>query len=135
MFAVEIRVSDDRRLTECVSEASAWLSRKRILPETFRYIFEPPGVLFRVDFTRPSEAVAFAAEFSGVATYVGKPAAVVPPKTPLAPRSALGVAAILTQIGIPQPRLGFWCVSRNAEDLSATPNGSDRRGRAPAVSE
>lgn len=70
MFAVEIRLSDDRLLIECMTKVSEWLRNRCISPETFRYIFQSPGVVFRVDFKRASEAVAFAAKFSGhIATY------------------------------------------------------------------
>ncbi len=76
MYAVEIRLLDDSLLIDYMTDAFEWLRLQRISPETFRYIFERPGVIFRVDFKSTAEAATFAARFSDIAVYAS---AGVPP--------------------------------------------------------
>jgi hypothetical protein len=73
MYVIEISLADDGLLADYMTNASEWLQLNRILPKTFRYIFEPPGVVFRVDFGLAEEAMAFAARFPGATTYVADP--------------------------------------------------------------
>lgn len=89
MYAVEIRLSDDRLLIDCMKRASEWLHFRGISAETFRYIFEPSGVVYRVDFARAAEAVSFAARFSGVAVYTAGDQPVIARRAPQMLASAL----------------------------------------------
>ncbi len=67
MYPVETRLPDDRLLVDCMTKAFDWLRCQGIWPKAFRYTFETPGVVFRVDFERVAEADAFAARFPGFA--------------------------------------------------------------------
>jgi hypothetical protein len=42
-----------------------WLDHRRFEPSTFRYTFEPPGLIFQVDFKLEAEAITFANAFGG----------------------------------------------------------------------
>ena len=65
MFPVEIRLPDEERLTARMATMREWLDHQRFEPASFRYTFEPPGILFRVEFTVEAQAVAFAKAFGG----------------------------------------------------------------------
>ena len=65
MFRVEIRLPDENALTARMATMQEWLDHQRFEPAVFRYTFEPPGILFRVEFTVQAEAVAFAKAFDG----------------------------------------------------------------------
>ncbi len=66
MFLVQIRIPRETGLVDEMTAMRAWLDHERYEPTTFRYTFEPPGVLFQVDFTTEAEAAAFAKAFQGV---------------------------------------------------------------------
>ena len=79
MFPVEIRIRDnnERVVTEKMTSMREWLDHRRFEPSTFRYTFEPPGLVFKVEFKGEAEATAFAHAFGGQVTRVsaGKQAA------------------------------------------------------------
>jgi hypothetical protein len=47
-----------------------WLDHRRFEPSAFRYRFEPPDLVFQVEFKTEAEAVAFANTFAGRVTRV-----------------------------------------------------------------
>jgi hypothetical protein len=65
VFPVEIHIPNEDALTERMATMRQWLDHQRFEPASFRYTFEPPGILFRVEFTVQAEAVAFAKAFDG----------------------------------------------------------------------
>ena len=79
MFPVKIglRENDQKVVTEKMTSMREWLDHRRFEPSTFRYRFEPPGLVFQVEFKTEAEAVAFANTFAGRVTRVsvGKQAA------------------------------------------------------------
>jgi hypothetical protein len=67
LFPVEIRISDhdEKALTARMMAMREWLDHRRFEPSTFRYTFQPPGLHFRIDFSKEEEAAAFADQFGG----------------------------------------------------------------------
>jgi hypothetical protein len=67
VFSVEIRIPemDEKALTARMNAMREWLDHRRVEPSVFRYTFDPPGLLYRVDFRTKSDAVAFANQFGG----------------------------------------------------------------------
>ena len=67
MFPVEIRVleGNEKAMTARMDTMREWLDHRRCEPSTFRYTFEPRGLVFRVHFEAEAEAVAFAKDFGG----------------------------------------------------------------------
>ena len=65
MFPVELRITDEDALIEKMTAMREWLDHRRFEPLTFRYTFEHPGMLFRIDFAIEVQAAAFAKEFGG----------------------------------------------------------------------
>ena len=70
MFPVEIRIreNNEKIVTEKMTSMREWLDHRRLEPSTFRYRFEPPGLVFQVEFQMESEATAFANAFAGRVT-------------------------------------------------------------------
>ena len=67
MFPVEIRIreNNEKVVTEKMTSMREWLDHRRFEPSTFRYRFEPPGLVFQIDFKLEAEAMAFAHGFGG----------------------------------------------------------------------
>jgi hypothetical protein len=67
MYPVEIRIRerDEDALTARMTAMREWLDHHRFEPAKFRYTFEAPGIVYRVDFSDEAPAVAFAKEFGG----------------------------------------------------------------------
>ena len=72
MFPVEIRIreNNEKVVTEKMTSMREWLDHRRFEPSTFRYRFEPPDLVFQVEFKTEAEAVAFANTFAGRVTRV-----------------------------------------------------------------
>lgn len=72
MFPVEIRIreNNEKVVTEKMTSMREWLDHRRFEPSTFRYRFEPPGLVFQVEFKLEAEAIAFAQAFAGQVTRV-----------------------------------------------------------------
>ena len=79
MFPVEIRIreNNEKVVTEKMTTMREWLDHPRFEPSAFRYRFEPPDLVFQVEFKMEAEANAFANAFAGRVTRVstGKQAA------------------------------------------------------------
>jgi hypothetical protein len=79
VFPVEIRIreNNEKVVTEKMTFMREWLDHRRFEPSAFRYRFEPPDLVFQVEFQMETEAIAFANAFAGRVTRVsaGKQAA------------------------------------------------------------
>jgi hypothetical protein len=62
---IYIRESNEQAVTARMNTMREWLDHRRVEPSTFRYIFEPSGFVFQVDFKVKEEAASFAKEFGG----------------------------------------------------------------------
>jgi len=77
MFAVEIRIFDEDAFADAMSGIREWLDHLRFEPSIFRYSFNSPGILLRVDFAAEAEAYKFAEAFGGeVVPMTGAPSAI-----------------------------------------------------------
>ena len=76
MFEVEIRIAEEESLSDRIAVMLTWLEHRRIQPETYRYTFQPAGVLFRTDFALETEALDFAEAFGGSISASKQPVAI-----------------------------------------------------------
>ena len=65
MVAVEIQIISQDNLAHMMTRMREWLDGRRVEPSSFRYIFAPPDILMRIDFSAEDEADAFANAFDG----------------------------------------------------------------------
>ena len=66
--AIRLRETDEKVVTEKMSEMREWLDHRRFEPSAFRYALDSPGFVFQVDFKMEAEAIAFAHAFDGQVT-------------------------------------------------------------------
>jgi hypothetical protein len=65
MLAVEVRIFNEEALVAAMTGMREWLDHRHFEPTTFRYTFNSPGIVCRVEFADESEAAAFAEAFGG----------------------------------------------------------------------
>lgn len=65
MFPVEIRISDESRLSQQMVSMRTWLDKQRFEPSMFRHTATGEGLVLRVEFKVEAEAAAFANAFGG----------------------------------------------------------------------